>query len=94
MLRRLPVFVVHMNICKLAFPQLAMYPWTDEYVSRGSLQPLGYQSRDMGLYKDDDGTGYLLTEDVSDRIKSMHNAGQCNSTLSASQWPENQHIDG
>ncbi|KAB8259266.1 glycosyl hydrolase [Aspergillus pseudonomiae] len=34
---------------------------TYEYL--GSFQPLGYQSRDMGLYKDDDGTGYLLTED-------------------------------
>lgn len=29
-----------------------------------SFRPLGYQSRDMGLFKDDDGTGYLLTEDV------------------------------
>jgi hypothetical protein len=29
------------------------------------FRPLGYQSRDMGLFKDDDGTGYLLTEDVS-----------------------------
>ncbi|OGM47920.1 glycosyl hydrolase family 43 protein [Aspergillus bombycis] len=33
------------------------------YEYLGSFQPLGYQSRDMGLYKDDDGTGYLLTED-------------------------------
>lgn len=30
-----------------------------------SFQPLGRQSRDMGLFKDDDGSGYLLTEDVS-----------------------------
>lgn len=30
-----------------------------------SFRPLGFQSRDMGLFKDDDGTGYLLTEDVS-----------------------------
>lgn len=35
------------------------------YSYRGSFQPLGFQSRDMGLFKDDDGTGYLLTEDVS-----------------------------
>ncbi|KAE8168184.1 glycosyl hydrolase [Aspergillus tamarii] len=34
---------------------------TYEYV--GSFQPLGHESRDMGLFKDDDGTGYLLTED-------------------------------
>ncbi|KAF5863372.1 hypothetical protein ETB97_010252 [Aspergillus alliaceus] len=32
-----------------------------EYI--GSFQPLGHESRDIGLYKDDDGTGYLLTED-------------------------------
>lgn len=25
---------------------------------------LGRESRDMGLFKDDDGKGYLLTEDV------------------------------
>jgi hypothetical protein len=29
-----------------------------------SFQPLGRESRDMGLFKDDDGKGYLLTEDV------------------------------
>ena len=29
-----------------------------------SFRPLGFQSRDMGLFKDDDGTAYLLTEDV------------------------------
>lgn len=34
------------------------------YTYRGSFKPLGFESRDMGLYKDDDGTGYLLTEDV------------------------------
>jgi hypothetical protein len=34
------------------------------YTYRGSFQPLGFQSRDMGLYKDTDGTAYLLTEDV------------------------------
>lgn len=29
-----------------------------------SFQPLGFQSRDIGLFKDDDGTAYLLSEDV------------------------------
>ena len=33
------------------------------YEYKGSFQPLGFQSRDLGLYQDDDGTGYLLTED-------------------------------
>lgn len=31
----------------------------------GSWRPLGFQSRDIGLYQDDDGKAYLLTEDVS-----------------------------
>ncbi|TVY31533.1 hypothetical protein LSUB1_G008120, partial [Lachnellula subtilissima] len=29
----------------------------------GSSQPLGFQSRDLNVFKDTDGTGYLLTED-------------------------------
>lgn len=35
-----------------------------KYEYLGSSQPMGNQSRDMGLYQDDDGTGYLLSEDV------------------------------
>lgn len=35
---------------------------TYEYL--GSWQPLGHQSRDIGLFQDDDGSAYLLTEDV------------------------------
>ena len=35
------------------------------YTYRGSFQPLGYQSRDMGLFQDTDGSAYLLSEDVS-----------------------------
>jgi hypothetical protein len=34
-----------------------------EYI--GSYRPMGNQSRDMGLYQDEDGTGYLLSEDVN-----------------------------
>ncbi|KAF3760746.1 family 43 glycoside hydrolase [Cryphonectria parasitica EP155] len=34
-----------------------------KYDYLGSWQPLGYQSRDIGLFQDDDGTAYLLTED-------------------------------
>jgi Glycosyl hydrolases family 43 len=33
------------------------------YAYRGSFRPLGQQSRDIGLFQDGDGTGYLLTED-------------------------------
>lgn len=36
-----------------------------KYQYQGSWRPLGFQSRDMGLFKDDDGSAYLLTEDVS-----------------------------
>lgn len=36
----------------------------DPYNYVRSFQPLGFQSRDMGLFKDTDGSGYLLSEDV------------------------------
>lgn len=36
-----------------------------KYSYLGSWQPLGFQSRDIGLFQDDDGSAYLLTEDVS-----------------------------
>lgn len=34
------------------------------YEYHGSFRPLGMESRDIGLFKDDDGRAYLLTEDV------------------------------
>jgi beta-xylosidase len=36
-----------------------------KYTYKGASQPLGFQSRDMGLFVDDDDKAYLLTEDVS-----------------------------
>jgi beta-xylosidase len=42
-----------------------------KYQYVGSYRPMGNQSRDMGLYQDEDGTGYLLSEDVSP--SSLHN---------------------
>ncbi|PKS13019.1 hypothetical protein jhhlp_000360 [Lomentospora prolificans] len=36
---------------------------------QGSVRPLGFQSRDMGLYKDDDGSAYLLTEDRQNGLR-------------------------
>lgn len=36
-----------------------------KYTYQGSWQPLGYQSRDIGVFQDDNGSAYLLTEDVS-----------------------------
>lgn len=35
----------------------------------GSSQPLGYQSRDMNVFKDTDGTAYLLTEDRANGLR-------------------------
>jgi hypothetical protein len=34
-----------------------------KYTYRNSFRPLGFESRDIGLFKDDDGSAYLLTED-------------------------------
>ncbi|KAM5354856.1 hypothetical protein ACJ41O_001502 [Fusarium nematophilum] len=34
-----------------------------KYTYHRSFRPLGKQSRDMGLFKDDDGSAYLMTED-------------------------------
>ncbi|KAK1997123.1 glycosyl hydrolase family 43 protein [Colletotrichum falcatum] len=34
-----------------------------EYEYVRSFRPLGFQSRDIGIFKDDDGAGYLLSED-------------------------------
>ncbi|UWZ86403.1 family 43 glycosylhydrolase [Occallatibacter riparius] len=34
-----------------------------DYTYRGSFRPLGFQSRDIGVFQDSDGSAYLLTED-------------------------------
>lgn len=39
------------------------------YSYRGSFQPLGFQSRDMGLFQDTDGTAYLLSEDRANGLR-------------------------
>ncbi|KAJ9148534.1 Glycoside hydrolase family 43 protein [Pleurostoma richardsiae] len=40
-----------------------------KYTYIRSFQPLGFQSRDMGLFKDDDGTAYLLSEDRQNGLR-------------------------
>jgi hypothetical protein len=44
----------------------------------GSWRPLGYESRDMGLFQDTDGQGYLLTEDVCiyslSQVQELHSS--------------------
>jgi len=39
------------------------------YTYQGSFQPLGHQSRDLGLFQDTDGTAYLLTEDRANGLR-------------------------
>ena len=39
------------------------------YTYQGSFQPLGHQSRDIGLFQDTDGTGYLLSEDRANGLR-------------------------
>ncbi|KAI5863627.1 carbohydrate-binding module family 35 protein [Durotheca rogersii] len=41
------------------------------YAYRGSFRPQGRQSRDMGLFVDDDGAGYLLTEDRESGLRIL-----------------------
>ncbi|KAI9051770.1 hypothetical protein LZ554_004037 [Drepanopeziza brunnea f. sp. 'monogermtubi'] len=40
-----------------------------DYEYLGSVQPLGFQSRDMNLFQDTDGTAYLLTEDRQNGLR-------------------------
>ena len=39
------------------------------YTYRGSFRPLGFESRDMNLFQDTDGTAYLLSEDRSNGLR-------------------------
>jgi hypothetical protein len=41
-------------------------------LSTDNTYRLGRESRDMGLFKDDDGKGYLLTEDVCVVVSWFH----------------------
>jgi len=43
-----------------------------KYTYVRSERPLGFESRDSGVYVDDDGKGYLLTEDVSSNCYISH----------------------
>ncbi|GES57101.1 glycosyl hydrolase family 43 protein [Aspergillus terreus] len=40
-----------------------------DYTYLNSSRPLGHQSRDMGLFKDTDGSAYLLTEDRENGLR-------------------------
>lgn len=41
-----------------------------KYSYHRGFRPLGFESRDMGLFKNDDGSGYLLTEDVRNLVSN------------------------
>jgi hypothetical protein len=65
---RTRTFVMYLHIDDPTYAQAKVGVATSSsvcgpYAYRGSFRPLGQQSRDLGLFKDDDGTGYLLTED-------------------------------
>ncbi|KAI0505928.1 carbohydrate-binding module family 35 protein [Xylaria bambusicola] len=59
------------------------------YTYRGSFQPLGHQSRDLGLFKDDDGSAYLLTEDRANGLRIEKLSADYLSVASSTYlWPD------
>ncbi|KAH8706261.1 galactan 1,3-beta-galactosidase [Ilyonectria robusta] len=61
-----------------------------DYNYLGSFRPLGFESRDIGLFQDDDGSAYLLTEDRPNglRIDALSD-DYLNVTESVYLWDEN-----
>jgi hypothetical protein len=62
-------FVLYMHIDSSNYKEAKVGVATSDtvcgkYIYHRSFQPLGKQSRDMGVFQDPDGTGYLLSEDV------------------------------
>ncbi|WP_410643437.1 RICIN domain-containing protein [Amycolatopsis sp. lyj-346] len=53
------------------------------YSYRGSFQPLGNQSRDIGLFQDTDGTAYLLSENASRSLRIYRLSDDYTSVASA-----------
>jgi hypothetical protein len=67
-------FVMYMHIDNPSYGEAKVGVATSStpcgpYTYRGSFQPLGHQSRDIGLFQDTDGTGYLLTEDRASGLR-------------------------
>lgn len=66
-------YVMYMHIDSSSYGEAKIGVATSDtvcgkYTYLSSWQPLGFQSRDIGLFQDDDGSAYLLTEDVSSEI--------------------------
>ncbi|KAI1385419.1 carbohydrate-binding module family 35 protein [Hypoxylon trugodes] len=60
-----------------------------KYTYKNSFQPLSHQSRDMGLFADDDGTGYLLSEDRQNGLRIMKLSDDYLSVASSTYlWPD------
>ncbi|KAB8298752.1 hypothetical protein EYC80_000927 [Monilinia laxa] len=53
------------------------------YTYLGASQPLGYQSRDLNVFKDTDGTGYLLSEDRANGLRIDKLSANYTSVVSA-----------
>jgi len=53
------------------------------YTYLGSSQPLGFQSRDMGLFQDTDGSAYLMSEDRANGLRIDRLSADYQSVVSA-----------
>lgn len=67
-------FVMYMHIDNASYGEAKVGVATSStpcgpYTYRGSFQPLGRQSRDIGLFQDTDGAGYLLSEDRASGLR-------------------------
>ncbi|KAI0151100.1 galactan 1,3-beta-galactosidase [Pestalotiopsis sp. NC0098] len=67
-------YVMYMHIDDSSYAEAKVGVATSDtvcgkYSYVGSWRPLGYQSRDLGLFQDDDGKGYLLTEDRANGLR-------------------------
>ncbi|KAI1075975.1 carbohydrate-binding module family 35 protein [Whalleya microplaca] len=60
-----------------------------KYEYQTSFRPLNHQSRDMGLFADTDGTGYLLTEDRENGLRILQlTPDYLSITASTYLWPD------
>lgn len=62
-----------------------------DYNYLGSFRPLGFESRDIGLFQDDDGSAYLLTEDVGISLRVFNYSA--NFREKATQWTQNRCLE-
>jgi beta-xylosidase len=68
------IYVMYLHIDDASYAEAEVGVATSDtpcgaYTYRSSFRPLGFQSRDLGLFQDTDGTGYLLTEDRASGLR-------------------------